>query len=122
MIPENPLQVKGDEEALGQVASNLLDNALKYTPKDGQVWLRLHTTGDWVVLEVQDTGVGIESRHLDRIFERFYRVDKSRSRELGGTGLGLAIVKHTCLAHGGEVQVESTPGRGSTFRVKLPWG
>ncbi|HET9062940.1 MAG TPA: ATP-binding protein, partial [Candidatus Binatia bacterium] len=69
---------------------------------------------------VRDHGVGIEAQHLDRLFERFYRVDKARSRKLGGTGLGLAIVKHIALAHGGTVQVESTPGLGSTFTLKIP--
>ena len=70
--------------------------------------------------EVEDSGVGIEPQHLDRIFERFYRVDKARSRELGGTGLGLSIVKHVVLSHGGKVAVESIPGRGSIFRIRLP--
>ena len=95
-------------------------NALKYTPHDGQVWLRLYEEGGHAVLEVEDTGIGIERPHQDRIFERFYRVDKARSRELGGTGLGLSIVKHVALAHGGDASVESTLGKGSTFRVRIP--
>ncbi len=119
-IQKRPVMVLGDEQSLRQMISNLLDNAVKYTPKGGQVWLRLHANGNDAVIEVQDTGVGIDSVHHDRLFERFYRVDRARSRELGGTGLGLSIVKHVCLAHGGEVSVESEPGQGSTFRVRLP--
>lgn len=118
--PDNPLDVHGDAEALRQVATNLLDNALKYTPRQGRVWLRLYADGGNAVLEVEDTGIGIEPRHQDRLFERFYRVDKARSRELGGTGLGLSIVKHVALVHGGDVSVDSTPGKGSTFRVRIP--
>jgi two-component system phosphate regulon sensor histidine kinase PhoR len=119
-IPEQPVMVKGDEQSLRQLTSNLLVNALKYTPKDGRVWLRLWQDGEHAWIEVQDTGIGIEPQHLKRIFERFYRVDKARSRELGGTGLGLSIVKHVCLAHGGEVWVKSALGKGSTFTVRLP--
>ena len=80
----------------------------------------LKQRGEFVEISVEDTGIGIEGKHLDRIFERFYRVDKARSRELGGTGLGLSIVKHITSAHGGRVSVVSKPGRGSTFRVSLP--
>jgi two-component system phosphate regulon sensor histidine kinase PhoR len=118
--PDSPLYIRGDEEILRQVASNLLDNALKYTPAGGRVWLRLHEDRALAVLEVEDTGIGIEPEHQARLFERFYRVDKARSRELGGTGLGLSIVKHVALVHGGDVSVESAPGRGSTFRVTIP--
>jgi two-component system phosphate regulon sensor histidine kinase PhoR len=119
-IPEEPVKVTGDDEALRQATSNLLDNALKYTPKEGRVWIRLRSEGGHAVIEVQDTGIGIEPRDQARIFERFYRVDKARSRDLGGTGLGLSIVKHIALAHDGEVSVDSVPGRGSTFRMKIP--
>lgn len=119
-VPDTPIEVLGDEEALCQVVSNLLDNAIKYTPQGGRVWVRLHLQGNDVVIEVQDTGVGIEPKDRERIFERFYRVDKARSRELGGTGLGLSIVKHIAIAHGGRVTVDSIPGTGSTFRVFLP--
>ncbi len=118
--PDSALEVRGDAEALRQVATNLLDNALKYTPRGGKVWLRLRADGPSAIIEVEDTGIGIEQRHQARIFERFYRVDKARSRELGGTGLGLSIVKHVVLAHGGEVSVVSKHGKGSTFRVRLP--
>jgi two-component system phosphate regulon sensor histidine kinase PhoR len=129
-LPEEPAVVAGEEEALAQAVSNLLDNALKYTPQGGAVWVRVTedadavstdaVSTDAVTVEVEDTGIGIEPRHRKRIFERFYRVDAARSRQLGGTGLGLAIVKHIALALGGEVAVDSVPGRGSTFRIRLP--
>jgi two-component system phosphate regulon sensor histidine kinase PhoR len=118
--PGEPVRIVGDEEALRQVVDNLLDNALKYTPDGGSVTLSLGTSKGTAVIEVVDTGIGIEPTHQDRIFERFYRVDKARSREIGGTGLGLSIVKNIVEAHGGCVSVESEPGRGSTFRVRLP--
>ncbi|MBN1827021.1 MAG: HAMP domain-containing protein [Candidatus Eisenbacteria bacterium] len=119
-IPEFPLPVSGDAEGLRQIADNLLDNALKYTPAGGKIWVRLRDDGSAVTLEVEDTGIGIDKEHQARIFERFYRVDKARSRRLGGTGLGLAIVKHQALAMGGSVSLESTPGAGSVFRVRFP--
>jgi two-component system phosphate regulon sensor histidine kinase PhoR len=84
------------------------------------VSLRLSAAGQDAVIEVQDTGIGIEPEHLDRIFERFYRIDKARSRELGGTGLGLSIVKHLVEALAGHVDVESEPGKGSVFRIAIP--
>ena len=110
----------GNAEALRQAVDNLLDNAMKYTPPGGTVALRCGSQGDRVMIEVEDTGIGIEPEHLDRIFERFYRVDKARSRQAGGTGLGLAIVKHIVQAHRGTVEVASTPGVGSTFTLRLP--
>lgn len=119
-LPDEPVPVLGDEEALGRAVDNLLDNAVKYTESGGRIRLRLAPRGDSAVVTITDTGIGIEERHLDRIFERFYRVDKARSRALGGTGLGLAIVKHLVEAHGGGVQVESEAGAGSTFRILLP--
>jgi two-component system phosphate regulon sensor histidine kinase PhoR len=120
------LWVLGDEEQLRQMVDNLVDNAVKYTPEGGRVAVRLRAateegTGQTeCLLEVDDTGIGIEPRHQERIFERFYRVDKARSRELGGTGLGLSIVKHIAKDTGGSVSLESRPGLGSTFRVRLP--
>ena len=120
-VPDAPIEMMGDEESLCQVVSNLLDNALKYTPEGGRVWVRLERQDNESVIEVQDTGIGIEPQDQERIFERFYRVDKARSRELGGTGLGLCIVKHIVIAHGGRVAVSSVPGTGSTFRVMLPF-
>lgn len=119
-LPDTPVEVMGDEEDLYQVVRNLLDNALKYTPKGGKVDVRLNSGSDEAVLEVQDSGIGIEPADQDRVFERFYRVDKARSRELGGTGLGLSIVKHIVLSHGGRVSVASVPGEGSTFTVCIP--
>ncbi len=118
--PEPDFVFRADRGQVEQALYNLLDNALKYTPAGGRVRLEIARRLDQVVLEVIDTGIGIEHRHLDRLFQRFYRVDRQRSRRLGGTGLGLAIVKHIALAHGGRVEVESTPGRGSTFRLVLP--
>ncbi len=119
-ISQAELTVHANEESLLQILGNLIDNALKYTPAGGTITLRCHRQEDHVVLEVTDTGIGIDPVHHERLFERFYRVDKARSRELGGTGLGLAIVKHLCQAMDGSVAVESTPGAGSTFRVVVP--
>lgn len=119
-IPKNPVKVLGDAEALGQLTTNLLDNAFKYTGRGGQVWARLKTENGQAFIEVQDTGMGIAPQDQARVFERFYRVDKARSRELGGTGLGLSIVKHIAVIHQGQVFVESSPGIGSTFRASLP--
>ncbi len=119
-LPDEPVRVVADQEALRQVSSNLITNAIKYTPPGGDVWVRVFVDSGVAVIEVEDTGVGIEERDRARIFERFYRVDKARSREVGGTGLGLSIVKNLCLAHGGEVSVESTVGRGSVFRARFP--
>ena len=114
-----PVAVQADEDGLRHIVDNLLNNAIKYTPHGGQVGVRWYTEGQWVVLEVQDTGIGIARADQERIFERFYRADKARSRELGGTGLGLSIVKHLALAFGGSVSVRSQLGEGSTFLVRL---
>jgi len=112
--------VHADDEGVRTILNNLIDNAIKYTPAGGRIDVRAIPETAMVTLEVQDTGIGIAGNELGRIFERFYRVDKARSRELGGTGLGLSIVKHLAQAFGGHVSVESQPGRGSTFRVHLP--
>jgi two-component system phosphate regulon sensor histidine kinase PhoR len=112
--------IRGDEEALRQILSNLIDNAIKYTPAGGTVTLGCRRDGPMAVIEVVDTGVGIAPEHHSRLFERFYRVDKARSRELGGTGLGLSIVKHLAQAQGGTVAVASEVGSGSRFTVRLP--
>jgi signal transduction histidine kinase len=103
------------------VVVNLLDNAVKYTPAGGSISLKVAASGGRAVLEVADSGIGISAEALPHIFERFYRADRSRSRETEGAGLGLAIVKSICNAHGGELQVESAPGRGSRLRVKFPY-
>jgi two-component system phosphate regulon sensor histidine kinase PhoR len=109
-----------DEEAVGQIIDNLVDNALKYTPAGGRIRVCWRAEGDQVVLEVEDTGIGIPERDLPRIFERFYRVDKARSRALGGTGLGLSIVKHLVQALHGSIRASSRLGEGTTFHVRLP--
>jgi two-component system phosphate regulon sensor histidine kinase PhoR len=105
---------------LEQAVINLLDNAVKYSPPGSRVAVKAKAEGEKLVIEVRDRGIGIPAADIGRIFERFYRVDKARSRELGGTGLGLAIVRHIALAHGGSVSVESWEGEGSTFRMELP--
>lgn len=120
---EDPLPpVLGDPDGLERLVLNLLDNAIKYNRPDGRITLRLSRSDGEAVLEVIDTGIGIPPESIPRLFERFYRVDKGRAREEGGTGLGLAIVKHVAQTHGGQVEVESRIGQGSTFRVRLPLG
>ena len=114
--------VMGDAEAMTQILDNLFDNAIQYTPAPGHIELRLSESDGFGVLEVSDTGVGIPPEDLERVFERFYRVDKARSHELGGTGLGLSIVKHLVGSLRGRVSLESQPGKGSRFRVELPLG
>jgi two-component system phosphate regulon sensor histidine kinase PhoR len=109
-----------DPALIGQAVVNLIDNAVKYSPVGAKVAVKGECRDGETTISVRDAGCGIAAEHLDRIFERFYRVDKARSRELGGTGLGLAIVKHIAQVHGGRVEVESTPGIGSTFRLYLP--
>ncbi len=113
-------RVLGSAKDLGLMVRNLVDNAIRYTRPGGRVEVRVRGEGEEVVLTVADTGIGIPGRDLDRIFERFYRVDRARSRETGGTGLGLSIVRHVVENHGGTVRVESELGRGSTFEVRLP--
>lgn len=114
--------VRADEEGLREILDNLIDNAIKYTPEGGRVTLRWRATADGkkASIEVEDTGIGIPAEEISRVFERFYRVDKARSRELGGTGLGLAIVKHLAQSFGGGVSATSESGRGSQFTVELP--
>lgn len=120
--PANPLHVKADEEGVYTILSNLVDNAIKYTPSGGSVEIRWQPDGKSVVVSVADTGIGIAPEHQARVFERFYRVDKARSRELGGTGLGLSIVKHLAQAFGGQVGLSSKVGVGSIFSIRLPQG
>jgi two-component system, OmpR family, sensor histidine kinase SenX3 len=112
--------VRGDETLLTSMFTNLVDNAVKYTPPGGRVEVTGGFEDSEIVIRVSDTGIGIPQASLPRIFERFYRVDKARSKETGGTGLGLSIVKHIAENHGGRVTVESAPGEGSTFTVYLP--
>lgn len=114
------LTVMADERALDQILQNLVDNAVKYTPADGTVTLSARRDGPSVCLEVRDDGPGIEARHRERLFERFYRVDTGRSREVGGTGLGLAIVRHLSESMGGRASVDAAEPQGTVFRVVLP--
>jgi two-component system phosphate regulon sensor histidine kinase PhoR len=109
-----------DGHKVGILLRNLIENAIKYNREGGKVFVRAEEKNNFVVIEVEDTGIGIPKKSLPLIFERFYRVDKSRSREIRGTGLGLSIVKHIALIHGGKVEVESEEGKGSTFRVLIP--
>jgi two-component system phosphate regulon sensor histidine kinase PhoR len=112
--------VRADEEAIRQILDNLLDNAINYTPNGGRISVTCRISAEYLVLDVRDTGIGIHREDLPRVFERFFRVDKARSREVGGTGLGLSIVKHLVQSLGGRVSVESRLNAGSTFRVTLP--
>ncbi|MHB1561418.1 MAG: sensor histidine kinase [Isosphaeraceae bacterium] len=117
---DNHALIRADEEAVRQIADNLVDNAIKYTHERGSVRVRCWSDRDSIVLEVADTGIGIPRDELPRIFERFYRVDKARSREVGGTGLGLSIVKHLVQSVGGQVDVASRVGVGTQFVVRFP--
>jgi two-component system phosphate regulon sensor histidine kinase PhoR len=119
-VPDYPLYVDGEQQSMLQVLDNLLDNALKYTPAGGAVTVTLNETQDQIELEVADTGIGMSLADRERIFERFFRADRARSRDTGGTGLGLAIVKHLVQSLGGAVRVESELGEGSRFLVSLP--
>ncbi len=112
--------LRGAARDVALMVRNLIDNAVRYTPRGGSVDLVVTKDGGDVVLRVSDTGIGVPRRDLTRIFERFYRVDRARSRDTGGTGLGLAIVKHVAENHGGSVRVASELGRGTTFEVRLP--
>jgi signal transduction histidine kinase len=115
-----PATIAGDPVRLRQVFYNVLDNALKYTAAGGQAAVELSTDARAVVVRVTDTGIGIAPEHLPHVFERFYRVDKARSRSEGGTGLGLSIARGIVAAHGGTIGLTSSPGRGTTVTVTLP--
>jgi two-component system phosphate regulon sensor histidine kinase PhoR len=119
-VPPTGIVAWADEEAVSQILDNLVDNALKYTPEGGRISVRCRADNGQVCLEVEDTGIGIAEADLPRIFERFYRVDKARSREMGGTGLGLAIVKHLVGAMHGTLGAVSQPGQGTKFSIVLP--
>ena len=132
-VPENAPALQADPHKLNQILSNLVDNAVKYAPAGGKIWIRCvspspfplplegeRIKGEGVVIEVADNGPGIPKEDQERIFERFYRVEKARTRESGGAGLGLAIVKHLAELHGGRVTVESKPGQGSKFKIVFP--
>lgn len=119
-LENNPVYVYTDKDLVRQVLVNFIVNSVKYGVKDGQTIVRLTESEDKILVDVEDNGLGIEKVHLPRLFERFYRVDKSRSRDQGGTGLGLAIVKHILEALGESVQVDSEPGKGTIFTFSLP--
>ena len=114
--------IRADEPRLREIFDNLLDNAVKYSHENGEIRLHAEQRSSEIILSVGDNGIGIGSEDLSRIFERFYRADRARSRELGGTGLGLSIVKHIAQLHGGRTEAESEPGKGTTIRVILPNG
>jgi len=114
------MTIEGDEDRIHQLMLNLIDNAIKYTPANGKVTVTLRDEGDNVLISVKDTGIGIAKEHIPRLFERFYRVDKGRSRNMGGTGLGLAIVKHVVMSMNGTIDVDSKLGEGTEFIVHLP--
>jgi two-component system phosphate regulon sensor histidine kinase PhoR len=114
-------QLAGNEAELQSALSNLVINAVRYTPVGGRIEVQWSAADDgWGALRVRDSGIGIAREHLPRLTERFYRVDGSRSRDTGGTGLGLSIAKHVVQRHGGEIDIQSEPGKGSTFRLLLP--
>jgi two-component system, OmpR family, phosphate regulon sensor histidine kinase PhoR len=115
-----PIMLLGDENALGQMVTNLVDNAIKYTPAMGDVHVVIEVNASTALLSIKDDGIGIDEANQERIFERFYRVDKARSQSLGGTGLGLAIVKHIVQNHKGSLQLKSKLNQGSTFVIKIP--
>jgi two-component system phosphate regulon sensor histidine kinase PhoR len=135
-LPADLPAISGDPDRIEQVLVNLIDNAIKYTPAGGRVRVGARVSPpphpatvmspsqvgpqSWIEISVADTGIGIPSQELPRLTERFYRVDKARSRELGGTGLGLAIVKHIVLAHGGALRIESELGEGTRVAVYVP--
>jgi len=115
-----PLTIHADQGQLYQLFFNLLDNAIKYTPEKGKIWLTLREVANQAEINIRDNGQGIETKELDKIFERFYRIDKDRSRKTGGSGLGLAICKLVVNAHKGSISVKSEPKKGTTFTIELP--
>ena len=124
----NEIHIEGDKNEklfingylFEQAIINLIDNAIKYSEPKSIIFIEAVIENSEIIIFVKDQGCGIEAKHIPRLFERFYRVDKARSREVGGTGLGLAIVKHIALAHGGRVSVNSIPGEGSAFGIHIP--
>ncbi|MBU8881260.1 cell wall metabolism sensor histidine kinase WalK [Bacillus sp. FJAT-29790] len=120
-LPDHSALVEIDEDKLTQVLDNIISNALKYSPEGGKVAFRIEEQNDFIIVSVSDQGVGIPKDNIDKIFERFYRVDKARTRKLGGTGLGLAIAKEMVEAHGGEIWASSTEGKGTTISFSLPY-
>jgi len=119
-ILREPVTVRADKEHLRRLLLNLVDNAIKYTPAGGKVTLSLHADNDWASLMISDTGIGLSEDEQQRIFSRFHRATETRSRDEKGVGLGLNIARSIAEAHGGRIDVESTPGQGSTFTIHLP--
>ena len=117
---EPGLWIEGDRNQIYSAVSNVVINAVQHTPDQGKVMLRWYAVEEGAVFEVTDTGEGIDAEHIPRLTERFYRVDRGRSRDKGGTGLGLAIVKHILARHNARLEIESSPGAGSTFRFLFP--
>lgn len=122
VLDAEEIQVSGNASMLSELVYNLCENAVKYNVDGGEIKVRLLKTETGKVLEVKDTGIGIDKKYHDRIFERFYRVDKSHSKKTGGTGLGLSIVKHIAEFHKANISIESSPGKGTTIRVVFPKG
>jgi len=119
-FPEGIPAVLGNRDRLEQVVTNILSNSIEFTPQGGSVDVTLGEQGQWVTVTISDTGIGIPESDLPRVFDRFYRVDKARSRRMGGTGLGLSIAKEIVQAHGGTIQVRSAPRRGTSVTINLP--
>ena len=122
VLDAEEIQVSGNASMLSELVYNLCENAVKYNVDGGEIKVRLFETETGKVLEVKDTGIGIDKKYHDRIFERFYRIDKSHSKKTGGTGLGLSIVKHIAEFHKANISIESSPGKGTTIRVVFPKG
>lgn len=114
------VSIQANKDKIKQLLINLIDNAIKYNIENGSVTVKAEQAGGKVLISVRDTGIGIEKEYLDRIFERFYRVDRGRSSELGGTGLGLSIVKHIVNLYQGRIDVDSDPGKGTEFKIEIP--
>jgi two-component system phosphate regulon sensor histidine kinase PhoR len=119
-VPENDVIIRADRDRLTQILVNVLDNAVKFTPENGSIYIENEQKDNHTVLIITDTGIGIPKEEVQRLGERFYRVDRSRSRDLGGTGLGLSIVKHLMIAHGGRMEIESQLGRGTKVSLFFP--
>ena len=120
-IMKRKVYIRGDQDKLIQVADNILTNAIKYSPEGGTITVRTMLRAKRIVISIKDEGVGIPKANLQKIFERFYRVDKARARKIGGTGLGLSIAKDVVSAHGGDIWAESEWGRGTTIYFTLPY-
>jgi two-component system sensor histidine kinase VicK len=119
-VKQNMPVIKGDRHRIDQLLINIIGNAIKYTPERGRITVQLYCEKDYVVISVEDNGIGIPEQDLGRIFERFYRVDKARSRQMGGTGLGLAIAKEIAVLHGGNITAKSKLGKGTQIYIELP--